>query len=138
MSRSPVEPILEHRPFVVLDGGLATELERRGANLHDPLWSARALLDEPDLIRAVHLDFLRAGADAVTTASYQATPQGLVAAGLSLKRAEAVLRRSVELAGEARAEFLAGQDGVGRDRPLVVGSIGPYGAFLHDGSEYTG
>src|SRR3990170_8758228 len=97
---------LERRRFLVLDGGLATELERRGADLRDPLWSARVLLEQPALIRAVHLGYLEAGADLITTASYQATFQGFARRGLTPAQAEALLLRSVTLAQEAIAEFL--------------------------------
>ncbi len=118
---------------------MATELERRGADLHDPLWSARMLLTRPELIRSVHLEYFKAGADVAVTASYQASFRGLAAAGLSASAAEHVLRSSVDLAREARAEFLASE--ASRDRavpPLVAASIGSYGAYLHDGSEYRG
>jgi hypothetical protein len=59
----------------VLDGGLATELENRGADLTDSLWSAKCLLENPGLIRQVHLDYFRAGADIVTSCSYQVSGQ---------------------------------------------------------------
>nr|XP_027127194.1 homocysteine S-methyltransferase 2-like [Coffea arabica] len=67
----------------VIDGGLATELERHGADLNDPLWSAKCLHSSPHLIRSVHLDYLEAGADVIITASYQATIQGFKARGFS-------------------------------------------------------
>lgn len=134
----PLPTLLGRRRFWVLDGGLATELERRGADLHDPLWSARVLLDRPALIREVHRAYLEAGADLITTASYQATFEGLARRGLSAARAETVFRASVRLAEEARADFLASPASEGRERPLIAASIGPYGAFLHDGSEYRG
>src|SRR5665213_3934177 len=73
MARNPVAEFLAQRRVMILDGALATELERRGADLHDPLWSARLLLEQPDLIRAVHRDYFEAGADIATTATYQAT-----------------------------------------------------------------
>jgi homocysteine S-methyltransferase len=134
-----LSPFLERQPFLVLDGGLATELERRGAVLRDPLWSARLLLTQPELIRSVHLAYFEAGADVAVTASYQAAMGGLTAAGLSSAEAERLLRSSVDLAIDARAEFMASRLGAHRSvAPLVAGSIGPYGAFLHDGSEYHG
>ena len=89
------QPFLATRGFVVLDGGLATELERRGARLDDPLWSAKLLLERPELIREVHEDYFRAGADVGTSASYQATIPGLVRHGLSHQQATDLLRRSV-------------------------------------------
>jgi homocysteine S-methyltransferase len=123
---------------MILDGGLATELEARGCDLADPLWSARVLVDEPDLVRRLHLDYLRAGADCITGASYQATVPGLLHRGLDEAGAEAVLRLSVELARQARETFWRANDDPRRLRPLVAASVGPYGAFLADGSEYRG
>ena len=73
---SPIAEALAAQRVLILDGALATELERRGADLKDPLWSAKCLLERPDIIREVHLDYLRAGADIVTTATYQATFEG--------------------------------------------------------------
>jgi homocysteine S-methyltransferase len=126
-------------PFLILDGGMATELERRGAVLDDFLWSAKILAEQPELIRQVHLDYFLAGADVATTSSYQATFEGFARCGLSRKEAEILFRRSVELAREARDIFWDDSaNRVGRVRPLVAASVGPYGAFLADGSEYRG
>ena len=137
--KTPLLRLLTEKDFVVLDGALATELERRGENLDDPLWSARVLLESPEKIQAVHLDYFRAGADVATTASYQATVEGFANRGLSEPQAMALIRRSVELANEARKEFLAeGLAGEKRFEPIIAGSVGPYGAFLADGSEYSG
>jgi len=136
---SPIEPILRARGVVVLDGGLATELERRGHNLDHPLWSARVLQSQPETIRDIHLSYLEAGADCLITSSYQASLPGLTAEGLTALEAKAVLERSVNLAVDARSEFLDGRnDESAASRPLVAASIGPYGAYLSDGSEYRG
>lgn len=121
---------------IVLDGGLATELERRGLDLSDRLWSACALLEDPLSILEVHRDYLRAGAQCISTASYQATLPGLRASGLTEASSRAVLLESVRLAQRAREEFHAIH--AKSDPPLVAASIGPYGAFLADGSEYRG
>jgi homocysteine S-methyltransferase len=118
----------------ILDGGFATELERRGHDLSDDLWSARLLRDDPDEIIATHLAFFRAGADVATTASYQASVEGFVRHGLSADAAAELLRDSVRLARIAAA-LAEAEDGVPR---LVAASIGPYGAVLADGSEYNG
>lgn len=145
---------------LLLDGGLASELERAGHDLNDPLWSARVLLEDPGAIEAVHHAFLEAGADCITTATYQATFQGLAAHGLSATEAGRVLVGAVELAVRVRDRFCARGDpsraerdpraandrlAAGHDparaprpHPLVAASIGPYGAFLADGSEYRG
>jgi homocysteine S-methyltransferase len=133
------KPFLDRRGVVILDGGLATELERRGANLDDSLWSAKLLIEQPDLVRAVHLDYFRAGADVGTSASYQATIPGLLRRGLSETQAVDILRFSVRLVQEARDQACAEptwpQE---RPRPLVAASAGSYGAFLADGSEFRG
>lgn len=134
----PLGPFLERQGVVVLDGGLATELEARGESLADPLWSAAVLLERPERIRDVHEAYLSAGADCVITASYQASFDGLARRGLSPEECEEVLLRSVALAEEARRRFWEGARPVGRLRPLVAASIGPYGAYLADGSEYRG
>lgn len=120
-------------PPVIADGGLATELEARGHDLSDALWSARLLADEPDAIRAAHLAFYRAGAQIATTASYQASFSGFAARGVGRDEAARLMRRSVELAADARDALAA--DG---RRRWVAASVGPYGAALADGSEYRG
>ena len=122
---------------VVLDGGLATELEARGFDLSDRLWSARLLVTDPDAIETLHLDYFRAGARVATTASYQATVQGFAAAGFERRAALDAIRTSVRLARRARERF-AEEGDVPVAALLVAGSVGPYGAMLADGSEYRG
>jgi homocysteine S-methyltransferase len=136
---NPIQPFLEKQGVLILDGGLATQLEARGANLHDPLWSAKLLLENPALIRQVHLDYFWAGADCAITASYQATIPGFKRRGLTEAQAVELLKLPVKLAWEAREEFWAvtGLQG-GRLPPLIAASIGPYGAYLANGAEYTG
>lgn len=136
---NPISTILQTHSVVVLDGALATELERRGADLNDPLWSAKILLEQPDLIKQVHLDYFRAGADCATTASYQATVRGLTQRGLTPEQSLRVIQQSVQIARDARDEFWSvPANRHNRARPFIAASIGPYGAFLHDGSEYRG
>ncbi len=134
----PIARVLANHGRVILDGALATELERRGAVLDDPLWSARLLLEDPGLIRQVHLDYFRAGADCATTASYQATVPGLAARGFSETEALKVIASSVAIARDAREEFWGEHKGRSRAYPFIAGSVGPYGAYLADGSEYRG
>ncbi|VDR29488.1 Homocysteine S-methyltransferase [Raoultella terrigena] len=104
---NPLTSILAREPFVLLDGAMATELEARGCNLADSLWSARVLLENPQLIRDVHLDYFRAGAQVAITASYQATPAGFAACGLDEAQSKALIGKSVELARKAREACLA-------------------------------
>lgn len=132
----PIAAWLAQRPHLVLDGALGTELARRGADMSDPLWSARLLIENPELIRAVHLDYFRAGADVATTATYQATFEGFAQRGIGVADAAALMRRAVQLACEAREQYVA--EARPARRPLVAASIGPYGAMLADGSEYRG
>jgi homocysteine S-methyltransferase len=135
----PISQALRTRPFLILDGALATELERRGADLRDPLWSAKILIDQPEMIQAVHLDYFLAGADIATTASYQATFEGFGQRGLSRARAEALMGNAVSLAAAARETFWSqSANRVDRLEPLIAASVGPYGAMLADGSEYRG
>ena len=111
---------------VVLDGGLATQLEAQGHDLSSALWSARLLLDDPDAVVAAHAAFAAAGAQVATTASYQVSVEGLAAAGLDAAEARRLVVRSVHLAERGAPEA------------WIAGSVGPYGAALADGSEYTG
>ncbi len=134
----PLGPLLAGGRIVVIDGGLATELEDAGHHLGDDLWSARLLADEPEAIVAAHLAYFRAGARVAITASYQATFEGFAAAGIDHDGAAALLRRSVELAAEARARYRAEQAPEDVPPLLVAASIGPYGAYLSDGGEYRG
>jgi homocysteine S-methyltransferase len=129
MGAVPLQPLaaaLAAGP-VVLDGGLSTELEARGSDVSSALWSARLLREDPAAVVAAHAAFAAAGAQVVTTASYQASVEGFgTAFGLDRPGALAVMARSVELARE------------GAPDAWVAGSVGPYGAALADGSEYTG
>jgi len=136
---NPLLPFLKTFGTMVLDGGLATELEARGYDLNDALWSARLLLEDPDAIRQLHYDYLAAGADCVITASYQGTLAGFMKRGLSEAEAAGLLCSAVTLAVDARDAFWRQPSNrAGRLKPIVAASIGPYGAFLADGSEYTG
>src|SRR4051794_14212651 len=135
MDPAPFLAALDAGTPIVLDGGLATQLEAMGEDLSDGLWSARLLADAPGAIEAAHLAFYRAGARVATTASYQATLEGFAARGIDHEDAAWLLRRSVELAALARDRAL--EEAV--PGPLfVAASIGPYGAYLADGSEYRG
>lgn len=113
---------------VVIDGGLSTQLEARGLDTNDPLWTGRVLLEDPQAIAQAHADYVTAGADVVITASYQVSRAGFVAAGLSTQDADEALLASIEAARKA----------VAGSPVRVAASVGPYGAILHDGSEYRG
>lgn len=136
MSRNPIAAALTHTDTLILDGALATELEARGCDLADTLWSAKVLMENPELIYQVHYDYFAAGANVAITASYQATPLGFAARGLDSGQASALIRQSVALAQRARDDYRAAS---GSQAPLLVaGSVGPYGAYLANGAEYRG
>ena len=120
---------LERGP-VVLDGGLATELEKLGHNLADLLWSARLLRDDPGAIEAVHRAYFEAGADVAITASYHASYEGFAAAGIGRSETTRLLGLSVELARRARDTV--------RPDGLVAASVGLFGVVFANGTEYTG
>ena len=118
----------------VLDGGMASELERRGCDISGPLWSAHVLDSSPDAVKQVHLDYLRAGADCISTVSYQISNLGYAELGRRAEDAAGALRHSVEIAIAARDEY---RDESGRTAFIAV-SLGPYGAALHNGAEFHG
>ena len=125
----------------MLDGGLATTLEDAGHDLNDPLWSAKVLIETPEAFGIAHRAFLEAGADCIATGTYQATAEGFARRGLTADQTRKLLRQAVGLATEARDAFWdngRAEPGGERVRPLVAASVGPYGAFLADGSEYRG
>jgi homocysteine S-methyltransferase len=118
---------------VLLDGGMSTALEERGHDLSDSLWTARLLRDAPEEVAAVHRTYFESGARVATTATYQASVEGFVEAGMEPTEAERLIRLGVRLARDAR-------DACSGDGTLrwVAASVGPYGAVLADGSEYRG
>ncbi len=131
------EKALSRNSPLVLDGGLATELESQGIDIGTKLWSAALLRSNPSAIVAAHRAYLEAGAEIIISASYQASQQGLMSLGLSEQQADELIVSSVELACTARQQFLDTHPQT-TFTPIVAASIGPYGAALHDGSEYTG
>jgi homocysteine S-methyltransferase len=122
---------------VVLDGGLGSELAARGHDLTSSLWSAVLIATQPEAIAEVHRAYLDAGARCITSASYQASIPGLTAAGYDADAIAAVFSDSVAIARRVRDEFLRDNPECAY-RPLVAASVGPYGAYLADGSEYRG
>ena len=134
-----LQEILRKNTIMVIDGSMSTALERLGADLNHSLWTCKVLAEQPDLIRQVHTEYFRAGADCGITASYQATIPGLMENGYSESEAEEILRRSVRLFCEARQTWWDEEGkAAGRSWPLCLAAIGPYGAYLADGSEYRG
>ena len=135
---NPLQPFINKNGFVMLDGGLSTELEQRGANLDHELWSSLVLIETPELLSESHTAYLEAGADIIATATYQASLDGFMRTGLGRDESLAMMQNAVYLALQARDSFCEAQGDGLRLKPLVAASLGPYGACLHDGSEYHG
>ncbi|KAF2862798.1 homocysteine S-methyltransferase [Piedraia hortae CBS 480.64] len=133
LTKSEFISLISSQKVLILDGGLATECARRGYDLNSKLWSAKLLASNPDVLKAVHKAYYEAGADIAITASYQASVVGLKE-GLGIDDSAAVrlVEESVSLARQAATEVPS------KKKLLVAGSIGPYGAYLANGAEYTG
>ena len=112
----------------IIDGGLSTELERLGAVFEGELWTGRALLNDPAIVEQAHRRYVDAGAEIVITSSYQLSRRGFEEVGLTAEQADEALRQSIAVARAAVAGSAA----------KVAASVGPFGAVLHDGSEYRG
>ena len=110
-----------------------------GVSLNSKLWTAKILAEQPELIKQVHKNYFKAGADCGITCSYQASIPGLMENGYTLEEAENLIRSAVKIFCEARDEWWE-EEGreAGRAWPLCLGAAGPYGAYLADGSEYRG
>lgn len=111
------------REIILTDGGMGQELLRRSQTPPTPLWSGRVLIDEPDLVRALHVEFIRAGARVITVNSYAATPERLEREGVG-ELFEPLQKRALDLAHEAREA--AGEDGV-----LIAGCLPPLFGSYH-------
>ena len=137
--KASLNEILEKNGIMVIDGSMSTALEALGADNSSRLWTAGTLADRPELVKQVHMDYFRAGADCGITCSYQATIPGLTEHGYSHEEAEEIIADSVRIFLEARDEWWEeeGRES-GRSYPLCLAGIGPYGAYLADGSEYRG
>ncbi|MGL4668913.1 MAG: homocysteine S-methyltransferase [Saezia sp.] len=140
---NPIAHILREHKVMILDGAMATELERHGLNLNDSLWSAKVLYEKPQAIYDVHYSYLKAGADCIGTCSYQASLEGFLQKGFTQEEAYNLIKKSAQLALQAREDFIKNEPSfknplANRPQPLVAACIGPYGAYLADGSEYRG
>ncbi len=130
---------LSEKKVLILDGALATELEKRGCNINDTLWSAKILAEQPEKIQRVHYDYYAVGADIGISSSYQATVCGFEQKGYTKQQAKELIKNSIRLLKRARTNYWENEgEKSGRIYPIAAASIGPYGAYLSDGSEYTG
>ncbi len=110
--------------ITLLDGGMGQELVKRSAFPASPMWSAKVLLDEPEIVQAAHEDFIRAGAQVITINAYSATPERLEHYG-KLELFETLQARAIDLANKAR-------DAAGRD-VKIAGCLPPlFGSYAPD------
>lgn len=132
---------LENKSPLILHGALGTEMEALGYDISGKLWSAKYLLEKPEVIQEIHETYVAAGADLITTSSYQATLPGLMESGLTEREAEQIIALTVQLAKAARDKVWATLDETKKAKrpyPLISGDVGPYAAYLANGSEYSG
>jgi homocysteine S-methyltransferase len=139
---NPLGTLLAQQPFVINDGAMGTELEKRGVDTNNALWSAMALIKNPEAVIGVHRSYFAAGANIATTNSYQANPAAFAKMGMTEAQSDDLIRQTVNLADAARDEYLSelapAQRQAQAGKLLIAGSVGPYGTYLADGSEYTG
>ena len=112
---------------------MSTSLERLGCDTDNELWTAAALINQPELVYQVHKEYFEAGARLAITDTYQANLPALKKAGLTEKQARQVIEKAVELAKQARDDYETETGAHG----YVAGSIGPYGTNMSNGSEYS-
>lgn len=113
---------LLEREVLVLDGAMGTELDARGVDTGHPLWSALALVEDPETVGAVHADYAAAGARVLVTNSYQASLPAFERAGMGEATACRALAASVRLARDAAARAASASAPV-----LVVDGLGQIG-----------
>ncbi|GAB9261669.1 homocysteine S-methyltransferase [Ligilactobacillus animalis] len=118
----------------VLDGSMAAALKEQGIDSTGELWTAQALSDNIEAVYDAHYSYLAAGAQMILTDTYQANLQAFEKAGHSKQQAENLVGMAVLMAQKARDDY---EEQTGK-HALVAASIGPYGAYLADGSEYRG
>ena len=90
----------EEGDIVVIDGAMGTELEARGVEMHGRAWSATAILSNPDVVRAAHVDYIKAGAEVIITNTFSSA-RHMLALTHYADQVEAVNSRAVALAKEA-------------------------------------
>ena len=136
-----LKELLAQKQILVLHGPLGTELEAMGYDVSGKLWSAKYLLEKPEVIQELHEIYLNNGSNILTTSTYQATIPGLEAAGLNPEQAADIICLTVQLAHQARDNYwqnLSDEQKTQTIYPLISGDVGPYAAYLADGSEYNG
>ena len=117
---------------MLLDGSMSYPLEKLGYNLNKKLWTGDALINNPDIIKNIHKKYVNAGADFISTSTYQVSYDSLNEMGYSLSEIKNILKKSVDISRYAIDET------IDSNRVKVVGSFGPFASYKPDASEYEG
>lgn len=121
---------------IILDGGLSFPIEEKGINLNSKLWTAELLISNEKIIKSIHLEYLKAGAQFITTSSYQASIKSLKNKGFNFEESKKIILKSVDLAEDVKNLFKKKYKN--KKKIMIAASIGPYGSYLSDGTEYKG
>jgi S-methylmethionine-dependent homocysteine/selenocysteine methylase len=118
-----ISGLLDKQAVIILDSAMGTELESRGVDISLPLWSAKALIDNPDTVRQIHIDNIDAGADIITTNTFRTQRRTFEKANFSYQgldyagTARTLTETAVEIAKDAVM--------ITRDDVIIAGSIAP-------------
>ena len=116
----------------LLDGSMSFPLEQLGYNLKNKLWTGMALISDPDIIKNIHKDYINAGADYISTSTYQVSYDRLQNMGYQSSEIKKVFQKSVDIVKEAIKESRS------KKEIKIVGSFGPFASYDPNASEYVG
>ena len=116
----------------LLDGSMSFPLEQLGYNLKNKLWTGMALISDPDIIKNIHKDYINAGADYISTSTYQVSYDRLQNMGYQSSEIKKVFQKSIDLVKEAIKESRS------KKEIKIVGSFGPFASYDPNASEYVG
>ena len=116
----------------LLDGSMSYPLELDGYNLNNRLWTGNALIDNPELIKKIHLGYINSGADYLLTSTYQISYDILREKGINSEKIKEVFQKSLDLAKNAIMESKT------KKVIKIVASLGPYASYKKNASEYVG
>ena len=116
----------------LLDGSMSFPLEQLGYNLKNKLWTGMALISDPDIIKNIHKDYINAGADYISTSTYQVSYDRLQNMGYQSSDIKKVFQKSIDLVKEAIKESRS------KKEIKIVGSFGPFASYDPNASEYVG
>ena len=116
----------------LLDGSMSFPMEQLGYNLKNKLWTGKALINNPDLIKDIHKGYIDAGADFISTSTYQISFDRLKNMGYQSEEIKKIFQKSVDIVKDAIEESKL------KKEIKIVGSFGPYASYDPEASEYIG